>query len=395
MKYLLTVLVSTAIFFSACSSNDEVPKEPQISTVENSVILLMAGNNDLSNTVSADLDELHKGIQNMNADSRIIAIAVTSTQKYVEVIENGKVEKKAFTDFSESFSTANAEHITNVIRAIESKYPSRNWNLVLWGHANGWLIKNDSIANNLFVNAPRRAYGQSVENSKIIYINIPSLARALKSTGIHFGNIFADCCNFMCVESIYELRDVADYILGSPAEIPEEGANYSDIASLLPMKGCDSLKRIAEKYCAYYDARYTGINGVPLTIVKLSEMDKLAEATRPVMEQISKKEELNMTGLIHYYSSNLMYDMNDVIMHNVDSAVYAQWYKSFEQAVVFRHAVKRWTTGWQLPVIFDFEVTDARYGGLSMFFPMNVSDYVQNGYNDNVYKFQWPYVIGM
>ena len=161
------------------------------------------------------------------------------------------------------------------------------------------------------------------------------------------------------------------------------------------MKGCDSLKRIAEKYCAYYDARYTGINGVPLTIVKLSEMDKLAEATRPVMEQISKKEELNMTGLIHYYSSNLMYDMNDVIMHNVDSAVYAQWYKSFEQAVVFRHAVKNWTTGWKLPVIFDFEVTDARYGGLSMFFPMNVSDYVQNGYNDNVYKFQWPYVIGM
>ena len=39
--------------------------------------------------------------------------------------------------------------------------------------------------------------------------------------------IFADCCNFMCLESIYELRQVADYIIGSPAEIPEIGAPYT------------------------------------------------------------------------------------------------------------------------------------------------------------------------
>ena len=38
-----------------------------------------------------------------------------------------------------------------------------------------------------------------------------------------------NCCNFMCLEVLYELRNVTDYIIGSPAEIPDQGAPYDEI----------------------------------------------------------------------------------------------------------------------------------------------------------------------
>jgi hypothetical protein len=37
---------------------------------------------------------------------------------------------------------------------------------------------------------------------------------------VHLKYIMFDCCNMMCLENLYELRSVADYIIGSPAEIP-------------------------------------------------------------------------------------------------------------------------------------------------------------------------------
>ena len=49
----------------------------------------------------------------------------------------------------------------------------------------------------------------------------------------HLKFIMADCCNFMCLENLYELRDVCDYIIGSPAEIPAQGAPYYDIVPSL------------------------------------------------------------------------------------------------------------------------------------------------------------------
>ena len=49
-------------------------------------------------------------------------------------------------------------------------------------------------------------------------MNITQMARAMKGLP-KLDYIFADCCNMMCAEVAYELKDATRYLIGSPAEI--------------------------------------------------------------------------------------------------------------------------------------------------------------------------------
>lgn len=102
-----------------------------------------------------------------------------------------------------------------------TSYPADDYGLVLWGHGNGWVIMNDSVAT-------RRAIAVDNGNNKVsdsgMWLNIPSLHIALKALPHPFKFIFADCCNMQNVEVAYELRDVTEYYIASPAGIPGEGA---------------------------------------------------------------------------------------------------------------------------------------------------------------------------
>ena len=118
-----------------------------------------------------------------------------------------------------------------VIRYAFSHYPATgdNYGLVLWGHSTGWVIE-DEVSK-----ARRRAYGVDNGYSEKYmmderWINVTTMADILKRLP-HLKFIMADCCNFMCLESLYELRDVCDYIIGSPAEIPGCGARPMTVLS--------------------------------------------------------------------------------------------------------------------------------------------------------------------
>ena len=46
------------------------------------------------------------------------------------------------------------------------------------------------------------------------WINVPTMASILKRMP-HLKFIMTDCCNMMCLENLYELRSVCDYMLAS------------------------------------------------------------------------------------------------------------------------------------------------------------------------------------
>ena len=152
----------------------------------------------------------------------------------------------------------------------------------------GWLIRSDSI-----VYAKTRAYGYDESTSPDTYMNFPSMARAIKNgmNGSKLSYIFGDCCEIGCVEVAYELRNVADYLIASPAEIPGEGAYYEDLTDLFDTSS-SFYQKIIDKYWDFYFNAFVGssryyINvagdlagySVPLVAIKTSELENLATAT--------------------------------------------------------------------------------------------------------------------
>ena len=128
------------------------------------------------------------------------------------------------------------------------------------------------------------------------WINVPTMASILKRMP-HLKFIMTDCCNMMCLENLYELRSVCDYMIGSPAEIPDQGAPYDQIVTDMFAEG-KFYSNIITKY-------YNATRGyLPLTAVKTSEMDNVARATRTALRAIKETKGdayPDMKGIIHYY----------------------------------------------------------------------------------------------
>jgi hypothetical protein len=282
-----------------------------------------------------------------------------------------------------------------VMQYAYQHYPAAagNYGLVLWGHGSGWLI-NEEVQR-----AESRGYGVdegTVNQSKDKrWINIPTLAKVLKGMP-HLKFIMGDCCHLMCLENLYELRNCCDYIIGSPAEIPAEGAPYDQIVPDM-FAGGQFYSQIIDKY-------YTSQRGdLPLTAVKTSEMDQMAQATSQALQVIKGKlgdRYANLKGLIHYsYTGeessfqpeyNLFFDAGDFIRTYAPQDVYEQWRQALDRTIVESRMATRWITEKRWSTYFaDFEVTKEKFHGVSMFVPQDPSTADYAKYNEDIKQLSW------
>lgn len=403
MKKLL-IFVCCLTTFAACHHHDD---DCETTVADRTVLIYMAGENNLNNAksnldfIKPDLEQMREGTKTMAANNHLLVYVdgADSKQKpYLLELANGlTVDSVAM---EEDTRTSDPETLLNVMRQAMSKCPANEYALVLWGHASGWLIEKDSVASGVWTTpkpAPRKAYGLDTGNNSAgnsgTWMNMPSMARALSMLP-KLKFIFADCCHFQCAETAYELRDVTDYIIASPAEIPGEGAPYHTVVPALFEK--DTFwQSIVDKYYAQvlhngYEELY-----VPLSVVKTSEMQALAQATRNVLNSFVPDLESpypDMTGLIHYYyhgASHKFYDMNDFILRYASADAYTAWKLALDRAVIYKKMATRWMTNVNWGFNYnDFTVTEEKYGGISMFVPQW---YYQNTVNESIKKLGWYY----
>ena len=388
------VALVCGLLLSACHK-DEEEKTPQTRTV----LIYMSAENSLSAYAETDLMEIKEGSMSLTEDDQLLVWydrAKKDELPWLARIVNGQLEDSvsiADMQISDKDEHSSDPHVfEEVLSYAYSHYPAtKGYGLTLWSHASGWMI-TDSIAYS-------RAYGvDNGVNSGLSdsgpSLNIPTISRVLEGLP-HLDFIFADCCNFMCLESMYELRKVTDYIVGSPAEIPNVGAPYDKVVPEM-FKRQNAVQGIMEKYAA------NNKNYLPLSVVKTSEMDALAEATHNVLQAIYSRTDTeypDMTGLIHYYNDyksrflsyyNIFYDAGDFVKRYATEAEYKQWKAVFDRVVIDRVLATKWDTNksWYSHYS-DFEMTEERYHGVSMFVPQDPGLGFYEKYNKNIKKLGW------
>ena len=405
-----TVMMMMAVLMTACSSNDDdlEPVQPALKKGESrtvaqakTVLVYMAGRNSLSGMVNKDLNEMKLGSKRLDSnDNLLVFVRRDKTEKmpWLARIKNGVVtDSVSLSDMG--ITSSDGENrasdpvvMEGVMHYAFSHYPAMdgNYGLVLWGHGSGWLMDNEVKRVN------SRAFGvDKGEDGRALWMNIPTMANILKGMP-HLKFIMADCCNFMCLEVLYELRNVTDYIIGSPAEIPDEGAPYDEIVPDMFADG--------RFYTSIIDKYYKSVNGyLPLTAVQSSQMEQLAQATHQAIQAVQSNHNgdyTDMTGLIHYYHTdddsdfhpeyNIFYDAGDFFLAHAPQDAYQQWKQSLDQAVVERRNAARWNTDkvWFMKYS-DFTVTDAKMHGVSMFVEQNPAKGNYAKYNEDIKKMAW------
>ena len=414
---LMSILtVGTIMTFTACSSDDDILMEVkkngtlninQYAAAERTVLVYLAGKNNLSKSLQTNLEQMKTGSKHIGSNTLLVFVRrdIQGEKPWLARISNGEVtDSVSLEDMgigTSNMQACNPDLMEQVIRYAFDHYPANDYGLVLGGHSTGWLIDQEPGSTRAFGVDNGDGYTYSSKNKR--WINVPTIARVLECVP-HLKFIFADCCNFMCLETMYELRNVTDYIIGSPAEIPAEGAPYDQMMPAFFEKNtfCTSI----------IDIYHRTQNGeLPLSVVKTSALEHLASATRYALDIVQNKIAngyADTQDLIHYgYSGssiqfhqeyNLFYDAGDFFRTQLSESDYQLWKQALDEAVVEKRFAKQWRTCMTWRYIYsDFEMTEEKYHGVSMYIPQDSNTeygkyYAQN--NEDIKQLKWYQSVG-
>ena len=186
----------------------------------------------------------------------------------------------------------------------KAKYPAKKYMLVVWNHGSGWLKSVDLSPLNK---------GISYDDESGNHISTPQLGLALREMG-KVDVYGSDACLMQMPEVDYELKDHADYIVGSEETEPGDGYTYDlflgPVAANPEMGPAELAKTAVDAYSDHYQS----VNGASTqSFIKTAALPGLKEKvdawTAAVMAAGLQKEVNAARGSAMSYS---IYDNKDL-----------------------------------------------------------------------------------
>jgi hypothetical protein len=375
-KIYTFLLLGMALLLSSCDKDK--PKPPSKEDTRTVLAYVMA-DNSLSSFASKDIKEMMEGMETVDGSSCNLLVYIDengSAPVLYHIYKNkkGEVVKEVVKEYEEQVST-DASVMQEAMNRAFSEYPADSYGLVIWSHGNGW-IPNPLPA----VKKPSsRWIGQDVTGGTH-YMNITDMVSVFKNTP-HLEFILFDACFGQTIEVAYELREYADYIIGSPTEIPGPGASYDGVVpAMFATKnvGVEIGKAYYEPYAAIYDESVRVTNdhwtgGVSVAVVKCDALDELAVATNQLLSSPSPSYSMLQSNVFDYnktkgYTSDYdytgYYDMRQLMQYllvDMDA-----WNAAANNAIVYwRTTPKNFTGGAQQL----FPIPEDKTCGVSHYIP--------------------------
>lgn len=254
----------------AACSGDEPSPEPVAEECGRTVLVYMVARNSLG-TYDFDADDIREmstaARNGALGKNRLILFHSTygSAPSLKEVTPEGV---KVLKTYSQAFSAVESRNMSAVIADVKAFAPARNYGIVLWSHANGWIQSGISDSQ-----SRKRAFGD--DGGK--HMNVTTLANVLDGEGFDF--VYFDCCFMGGIEVAYQLRNATSRIVASPSELPSAGMPYDlTLPFLMPDKA--DVKGAAQATFDSYDKLTGNARTCTMTVVDTSVLPELAESVR-------------------------------------------------------------------------------------------------------------------
>ncbi len=246
------------------------------------------------------------------------------------------------------------EIIASTLSRMADIAPAHRYGVIMAGHGFGWVTRDMLNSDNVteFALAPRmsspwvaaagaeptRAFG---ENN--VQADIAEIAEGIELSGVELDYILFDACFMSNIESIYELRNSANYIIASPCEIMAMGFPYHRVLRHLFANGgeCSDLKSVAEAYYTFYRDEYVSQNRCgSIALYDCSEVDALAEATRSVMATATSEYDSSTLQTYEGQDPHTFYDFGQWCSTvATDTAALAAFEAQLERTVIAKYTL--------------------------------------------------------
>lgn len=292
-------------------------------------------------------------------------------------------------------NSADPATLRDVLTFISQQYPALSYGLVMWSHGDGWLPstnKKNTLNSGRSICIDVGSDGDMANDVDIFgrtgtQMDISDMAEAISQSGVHLDYIFFDACLMQTIEVAYELRHVADYIIGSANITSAYGAYYTNIIpnALMTYPTDDNAAAlIANQY--YYDAvdnehlrPYYGETGNANSVIKTAYLEQLATATGQYLNKaISERRSPIMQGVqayspFEYFGHPDFYDMGSAMHQLLSAEDYEAWRIAAEQCIIAHNISPKYMLGVANNDYILCTGTDPDHSlGVSMFIPQSV-----------------------
>lgn len=379
MNKILTLLTLFVASVSLTSCHDDEPSVPAMA--DRTVIIYMMAENSLSRFAAEDLNEMAGASAEVGSNTNVV-IYMDDTSDPVIYTLTARKGLKAWRVYAEDRVSTDSLVMLTTLQQIVKSFPARAYNLTLWSHGTGWVPQSRSIGVD---------NGQNSYSNSGLQMDITTL-RAILEQLPHMEMVFFDACLMQSIEVAYELKDVTDYMVGSPSEIPGNGAPYHLVMPWL-VKG--DARGLAQAYYEYYKDR----QGVALGVADCRRLDALAEAMAPLVQKVwSGRREVDMSG-VQYYSPCTSesgyrpepYDIEGVMHSTLGADDFALWQAAWEEVDVYHAATDEWSTVYSYGSHWYLTDPD-HYSGMSMFVPEE--KHTSRRWMQKLAAFRWYKAVG-
>ena len=259
------------LFLFSCTKEDLSETNP----FESVVIVYMGADNNLDAESYQKLTQIKQGWQS-SSQNKLLIYQDTPYNDCPRLVEISDSEKGYTTVASyPSSNSADPEVFHSILNEITTLYPAKNYGLIIFSHASGWLPSHTLETH------PRSVI---IDNNN--EMELADLATAIPD---HlFRYIAFEACNMAGIEVAYELKDKAEYIIASSAPIVSPGFTpiyAKNINSLLayPYK----LEAFANSYYNYWDSLSEKKRSATISVIRTSALDELAQITKQILVSTS------------------------------------------------------------------------------------------------------------
>lgn len=259
-----------------------------------------------------------------------------------------------------------------------SNYEAEKYFLIIWDHGAGW----EGIVNDV-TNAPGNL------------MRTPGLALALEmfqaSTGRKVDVVAFDACRMM-LEMVYEVRDHADFLVGSEKDVPDRGFPYDtflgSIAGFPKMSSHKASKELVDAYVEFYTGNTAF--AVALSSVKASDMDDLKDGMNAFLNEtflelpLFSEEMRDARDDSEFYEGDSQYDLFN-FLENVQSHIPSRMLGDLAEDVKNTATNAVYERKWDNPNSLNSRATNAH--GLTIWLPQSITkpEYVDLAWSNDTY----------
>lgn len=386
MKKFALIFVVFALALSSCRKDDIETRS--VPDYDRTVLVYMVANNSLNSDAYQNIRQMVSGAQQFNniktrylvyldprysdpsADDvggnapRLISITVDPM---------GNAQRNIIKWYPDQNSASSAV-MQSVIADAFAISPSKSYGLVLWSHGMGWLpdefVKRKQQVRTMFsvrrypaglireIDYPdTKSFGQDGNN----WMEVADIAAGIPDNKFEF--IAFDACYMGTIEVAYALRNKANYIISSPAEILTAGFPYDRIIPCLFGKSLD-LQGIADTFFDSYNTLSGDYRSATISLVKTSELEPLKDVVAEIISSnraavsgipLSKVQTFNRFSFSGYY----FFDLTDVVSRVATASQIQKLKDQMDKTVLYKN---------HTPYFLSF-IEIKEFSGLSMYIP--------------------------